>query len=763
MKRFTLMLVAAIMAVTSFAQINTVKMNRESLRQMQQMTPDASKLTAAQKKAVVKMKNGEAVTHRAKVAAQKNIKAANRQLTKVTGMAQVAKAASDAQLVTPPAGLEVRVHDASVVSLGTYAGDYTYGDSKYPVSIGFDGEDAYLQGLFYFAPEAWIKGKHNEDGSITFASNQYIGKMGDDDIYVTACSDMDENENVEYYDEFTFAYNAERDTYTYTEYNTNIQFGSAPNSADSYDIIYNVKLEGPDAPKINTNVIWEQPEGELTTYMREGDAYYVFWGYLLYSNQSGTPLRVVRNGNDVYMENPISQGMMPEGTWIKGTIEGNKIHMPLRQCVVYDEEEQFGYFTGIFRQELVYDEYMEMEVPSFVLTNDREITFTIDEATGKISMDLVSQIDEESLLPDYVYGLAYTFDESWAEVGDCNSVYTPITDVPAAIPEDAETETWALMFNDGEYNSANMTRVAIVGDKMYVAGISEQDPDGAAVGTIADGKVTFKSDQFLGMGTGYIDYLTFAKFTTEEKYDEFNETWYTDYEYEFVPEFAFNYDAEKKLLTPTADDVVMVLNAGKGETEILYINRYFTPEFNYFEEVAAIPVDPIIYGFNDWFDDYGYNIFSGDVLLKDVNGKYIDKEKVFYMIWTKVDGEEEPLTFYSDEYFGLYDALGVEEIVEMPYTAVLYDSADWEDITEGASYVTLYQSGFDDLGLQTVYYGGGVRNVSNVVWLSGDESGIKDIAETAAGNNVRYNLLGQRVNATAKGVIVKNGKKYIVK
>lgn len=766
MKKFTLLLMAAIMAVASYAQINTVKMNRESVRQMQLMQPDASRLTATQKKAVVKMHGGKAVATSLNAAKQKKNQVKQRLMKHIVslGSAQKALTANNAQVVTPPAGLEVRLHEASLVSLGTEAGDYTYGNSAYPVSIGFDGDDAYLQGLFYFAPEAWIKGKHNADGSITFANNQYLGKMGDNDVYVVACSDMDENDNVTFFEDFTFAYDAERDTYTYTEYDTNIEFASAPNSLEAYDVVFNVKLAGPDAPRIDTNVIWEQPEGDLAVYSREGDAYYVFMGYLLYSNQSGTPMKIVRNGNTIYMENPISQGQVQGGTWIKGTIEGNKIHMPLRQCVFYNDEDEFGYFTGIFHQEMVYDEYMEEEVPTYVLTNDREITFTINEETGTITMDLKSEIDPETLLADYVYGLAFTYDESWAQVGDCNSVYSLMNDDVVTMPDGAKEETWAFMFNDGDYNSANMTRVAIMGDKMYVAGISESDPESVVVGTIADGKVTFKSDQYLGMGSGYLDYLTFAKYTKVELYDEWYDEWYTDYEYEFIPEFTFNYDAEKQLLTPTTDDVVMLLNAGKGATEILYIKRFFNPEFNYFEEVAAKPANPVIYGFSEWFDDYGYNIFSGDVILKDVNGKYIDKDKVTYIIWTKVEEDMEPLTFYGDEYFGLYDALGVDEIVEMPYTAVLYDAYDYEDITEGASYVTLYQSGFDDLGLQTVYYGGGERNVSDIVWLSGDITGIKNIAASASSdNNARYNLLGQRVNATAKGVIVKNGRKFIVK
>lgn len=464
------------------------------------------------------------------------------------------------------------------------------------------------------------------------------------------------------------------------------------------------------------------------------------------------------------MENPISQGQVEGGTWIKGTIEGNKIHMPLRQCVFYNEEEEWGYMTGIFKQEMVYDEWEEAEVPTYVMTNDQEITFTIDEEAGTITMDLQSEINPETGMADYVYGLAYTYNEEWAQVADCNTVYTILTEEPTTLPDGAKTEQWAMMYNDSQYNSAVMTNVAIVGDKMYIAGISEQDPDAAIVGTIADGKVTFQSDQYQGMNTGYLAYVTFAKYTVEELYDEWYDEYYYEYYYDAIPEFTFNYDAEKKLLTPTADDVVMLLNAGKGTDGILYIKRFFDPQFNYFEEVAAKPANPVINGMSVWFDDYGYDIFSGDVLLKDVNGKYINKDKVYYIFWTKVEGEAEPFTFYSDEYYGLQDALGVDEITEIPYSAVVYDETGYEDVGEGASTIVLYQTGFDDYGLQTIYYGGGERNTSDIVWLSSDTDGIRDVnVQNKAFANAIYNLLGQRVNASAKGVVIKNGKKFFVK
>ena len=48
--------------------------------------------------------------------------------------------------------------------------------------------------------------------------------------------------------------------------------------------------------------------------------------------------------------------------------------------------------------------------------------------------------------------------------------------------------------------------------------------------------------------------------------------------------------------------------------------------------------------------------------------------------------------------------------------------------------------------------------------LHGISTGIENVeAEGATQNGVMFNVAGQRVNGAAKGLVIKNGKKYIVK
>ena len=56
-----------------------------------------------------------------------------------------------------------------------------------------------------------------------------------------------------------------------------------------------------------------------------------------------------------------------------------------------------------------------------------------------------------------------------------------------------------------------------------------------------------------------------------------------------------------------------------------------------------------------------------------------------------------------------------------------------------------------------------VRYVRAVVEVLNDASGINNVTVDNAKKGVRYNLAGQRVNESYKGVVIENGKKMIVK
>ena len=83
----------------------------------------------------------------------------------------------DVVTVTPPPGLQTETW---------YTRGHYYEGSSVPfrgqVSLGFDGDDVYLQGLFAGYPDAWMHGVIN-DGTVTFGGMQVLGELDGQTIY----------------------------------------------------------------------------------------------------------------------------------------------------------------------------------------------------------------------------------------------------------------------------------------------------------------------------------------------------------------------------------------------------------------------------------------------------------------------------------------------------------------------------------------------------------------------------------------------------
>ncbi len=68
------------------------------------------------------------------------------------------------------------------------------------------------------------------------------------------------------------------------------------------------------------------------------------------------------------------------------------------------------------------------------------------------------------------------------------------------------------------------------------------------------------------------------------------------------------------------------------------------------------------------------------------------------------------------------------------------------------------------MGVQSIYYGGGERNVSNIVWNDGDiTTGIANVNVEKKNADVIYDLQGRRVVNATKGLYIMDGKKVVVK
>lgn len=82
----------------------------------------------------------------------------------------------------------------------------------------------------------------------------------------------------------------------------------------------------------------------------------------------------------------------------------------------------------------------------------------------------------------------------------------------------------------------------------------------------------------------------------------------------------------------------------------------------------------------------------------------------------------------------------------------------------GSSYLSNYSSTIDIIRLDGSLYIKSLETDYEAVYSFSPETGIKEVARVKASNASRaYNLAGQQVNADAKGIIIRDGKKFLNK
>ena len=217
---------------------------------------------------------------------------------------------------------------------------------------------------------------------------------------------------------------------------------------------------------------------------------------------------------------------------------------------------------------------------------------------------------------------------------------------------------------------------------------------------------------------------------------------------EIIDELVFDYNAaDRSFKTKDA----LALNAGKNTTR-LNLNTLKEPYFYFFKEVPAIPADPQITNYNATYDAYGYNALQFNIIATDREGNFIVPERVSWKAYI----DDEPFIFTPDDYRGL-----TADMEEIPYG--WYDS-NYDIYT---SFYTFFFEPAKNVGIQTIYRGGGEEHRSNIVYYDintaqtytvSDTDGIalrKDSQNEKVVSTVYYDMTGRKVAADAKGLIIK--------
>ena len=444
------------------------------------------------------------------------------------------------------------------------------------------------------------------------------------------------------------------------------------------------------------------------------------------ANEIQRRTEVAFDGTDVYVKG------IPfyfEDSWMKGTLD--------------TESNIVTFATGQFVGE---DSYGKEYMVGFNAETEEicDIEFAFDAEAQTLTQ-----------ITDYILENADTRDE-WSPWGYWYDmvIYAgePIVIDPVVAPEDLATDTY--LFKAQEYVTENeyddegnvintnsywqdysfQTQVGFDGNDVYFKGFSENTVDLWAKGTLSeDGKtVTIPACQY--MGELAILWSTF-KYNITALDEEGN-----------MVDLVLNYDAETNTFSTNQ---IMALNEGSKTFNPYQIFANVT--ITKMEEFAATPANPWIEGIK--IEGTNYPKANFNIPAEDVEGNALLTSKLFYTVWIEKDGVQSVYTVSANEYKNV-----TEDMVEIPY-----DYDDSYDIYRGGE--TFYFNPTDEpvtrskIGIQSIYYGAGECHKSDVIWTE-TSTGIESIQENGK-DEVIYNLAGQRVQKTQKGIFIVNGKKVL--
>ncbi len=264
--------------------------------------------------------------------------------TAQTAIRKAPKAVAENVLVTPPASATVETWHTTdgVLYVNTASGPVEF---RPDIKVAIDGSDIYLQGLAYWFPEGWVKGTISET-TATFASGQFVGEDEYGPEWICGTNDT------ETFADIVFDYNATEGVLkAVTQF---ILENSKENEISPYCywVLPVFGKEGSSGPQ---PVV--APEGLETDE----------WA-ISAMNNFGEPVSGYVNigfdGNDCYMQGFCHY--LPE-TWLKGTLEGDKITFP--------GDQYFGPYDA--------DAYTHYE---FYLRPE-DVVFTYDAEAGKMTAE----------------------------------------------------------------------------------------------------------------------------------------------------------------------------------------------------------------------------------------------------------------------------------------------------------------------------------------------------------------------------------------
>lgn len=235
-----------------------------------------------------------------------------------------ASQAGDDPTVTPPDGLATETYQLKGRN------PYTHIPTDYTLSVGRNGDDIYVQGLYPAFPTAWIKGSIG-DGKATFATPQYMGNYhGLYDIYVTGVDPIREQMQplVMNYDAATRTFSTTSDCWLLVQAGDDTEISPMM-------LLTQVTMAPYKAPVLDyTDIVLPADiEDNVVDYLYTARNADLSSGQ---TDKQDEPIRLVWDNRTVYVQGLSSY--FPEA-WIRGTVDEHGV-------VVFPRNQHIGEMLG---------------------------------------------------------------------------------------------------------------------------------------------------------------------------------------------------------------------------------------------------------------------------------------------------------------------------------------------------------------------------------------------------------------------------------
>ena len=319
-------------------------------------------------------------------------------------------------------------------------------------------------------------------------------------------------------------------------------------------------------------------------------------------------------------------------------------------------------------------------------------------------------LDDGSIyIDEWMYKVLSTGDYAGYYLNPCyvgGSTLTPADPITVVTPPaDLVIEEYVVTARnyDDEADVNASVFIGFDGNDVYIQGLCTYIADAWVKGTLDGTTITFPYGQFFGTYSDYDMYLNVL----------------------MSKDVVFTYDAEAGTLT-AQNEFFLVDNSQ------YYFDSYRGCVIKKVTEKAVMPADPQITSLEK-SSSYGYYM-RFNVPNTDVNGEGLLCSKLYYMIYTDVEGEITPLTFTPATHSNL-----TEDLTEIPFGF----TENWDFYASTIYFNDLFSEDWNKIGIQSIYYGGGETNATEIQWYK-----IKDYTFTSGDVTFDFNAMDVPTSAT---------------